>query len=87
MLDTVAYQVERAITADTPAHERARAEMLVGQAREAVKSEAPLDQVRSLTSELQQVQASLSAVRSGGEEQPTSQDGGDDVIDAEFDRA
>jgi molecular chaperone DnaK len=87
MLDTVAYQVERAITADTPAHERARAEMLVGQAREAVKSEAPLDQVRSLTSELQQVQASLSAVRSGGEEQPTSQGGGDDVIDAEFDRA
>jgi molecular chaperone DnaK len=88
MLDTVAYQVERAITADTPAHEKARAEMLVQQAREAVKSEAPLDQVRSLTSELHQVQASLSAVRGGGEQQPPSQGGADDdVIDAEFDRA
>jgi molecular chaperone DnaK len=88
MLDTVAYQVERAITADTPAHEKARAEMLVDQAREAVKSEAPLDQVRSLTSELQQVQASLSAVRQGGEERPPAQGGADDdVIDAEFDRA
>jgi molecular chaperone DnaK len=88
MLDTVAYQVERAITSDTPAHEKARAEMLVEQAREAVKSEAPLDQVRSLTSELQQVHASLSAVRGGGEEQPPPQGStDDDVIDAEFDRA
>lgn len=88
MLDTVAYQVERAITSDTPAHEKARAEILVEQAREAVKSEAPLDQVRSLTSELQQVHASLSAVRGGGEEQPPPQGSADDdVIDAEFDRA
>ncbi len=88
MLDTIAYQVERAITADTPAHEKARAEMLVEQAREAVRSEAPLDQVRSLTSELQQVHASLNAVRGGGEEQPPSQGSADDdVIDAEFDRA
>ena len=36
-------------------HERARAEMLVADARQAVKEEAPLDRVRSLTAELQQV--------------------------------
>ena len=36
-------------------HERARAEMLVADARQAVKDQAPLDRVRSLTAELQQV--------------------------------
>ncbi|MFC0432530.1 molecular chaperone DnaK [Kutzneria buriramensis] len=87
-LDTVAYQVERALTDSTPEHERARAQLLVEQARDAVKSEAPLDQVRSLTSELQQVHASLSAPRHGdGDGGSTSSDSGDDVVDAEFDRA
>ena len=52
LLDSVAYQVERALTDDTPPHEKARAEMLIEEAREAVKSQAPLDRVRSLTSEL-----------------------------------
>ncbi|MFC0542604.1 molecular chaperone DnaK [Kutzneria chonburiensis] len=87
-LDTVAYQVERAINDSTPEHERARAQLLVEQARDAVKSEAPLDQVRSLTSELQQVHASLSAARrDDGGGRSTSSDSDDDVVDAEFDRA
>jgi molecular chaperone DnaK len=97
-LDSVAYQVERALTDlgdNAPAHEKARAEMLVNEAREAVKSEAPLDRVRELTSELQQIQAGLAAARSSGaaSDAPRSESssgGGasdDDVIDADFDRA
>jgi molecular chaperone DnaK len=101
-LDTVAYQVERALSElgdNAPAHEKARAEMLVNEARDAVKSEAPLDRVRELTSELQQMQAALSAPRTGapaGAAQPSGSAGGDgspgsgsddDVIDADFDRA
>jgi molecular chaperone DnaK len=101
-LDTVAYQVERALSElgdNAPAHEKARAEMLVNEARDAVKSEAPLDRVRDLTSELQQIHAALSAPRTGvptGGAQPSGSPGGDgppgsgsddDVIDADFDRA
>jgi molecular chaperone DnaK len=101
-LDTVAYQVERALSElgdNAPAHEKARAEMLVNEARDAVKSEAPLDRVRELTSELQQIHAALSAPRTGaptGGARPSGSPGGDgppgsgsddDVIDADFDRA
>ncbi|MFD4584286.1 molecular chaperone DnaK [Streptomyces sp. NPDC087659] len=67
-LDAVAYQVERRLQDlgdAAPSHEKARAEMLVGDARQAVQEEAPVDRVRSLTSELQQVHASLSAHQAG----------------------
>ncbi len=100
LLDSAAYQVERALTEDTPSHEKARAEMLIEEAREAVKSEAPLDRVRSLTSELQQVVAALSSPRASGPSGPdgSGSPGGasqssprdevdDDVIDADFERA
>ncbi|MET8998650.1 molecular chaperone DnaK [Amycolatopsis sp. NPDC004169] len=91
LLDSVAYQAEKAITDQTPAHEKARAEMLITDAREAVQSNAPLDRVRELTSELQQVLAGLTAARPGGDGGPPppqrepAED--DDVIDADFDRA
>ena len=90
-LDSAAYQVERRLNElgdRAPAHERARAEMLVSDAREAIKGDAPLDRLRSLTAELQQVYYGLSAAPSGdggptpGE--PGGGPGGDDVIDAEF---
>jgi molecular chaperone DnaK len=92
-LDSAAYQVERRLSElgdSAPSNERARAEMLVGDARQAVKDEsAPLDRLRELTSELQQVYHSLGAgggAAGGG--QPGGQQGGggpdDDVIDAEF---
>jgi molecular chaperone DnaK len=71
--------------------------MLIEEAREAVKSQAPLDRVRDLTSELQQVYAALSSPRSGptGPSGPSgprgdgaTQDQADeDVIDADFERA
>ncbi|MFE4574304.1 molecular chaperone DnaK [Streptomyces chartreusis] len=67
-LDAIAYQVEKRIGElgdAAPAHEKARAEMLVAEAREAVKNEAGVDKVRPLTSELQQVFAGLAAHQAG----------------------
>jgi molecular chaperone DnaK len=89
-LDSAAYQVERRLAElgdSAPVHEKSRAEMLIADARDAVKNEAPLDRVRSLTSELQQIYQSL-AVQQSVSDQPAGQPGGDsdDVIDAEFDR-
>jgi molecular chaperone DnaK len=79
-----------------PSHERARAEMLVTDARQAVADQAPMDRVQELTSELQQVLAGLTAVSAGGgparADASVGAGGGagqadDDVIDAEFDRS
>jgi len=97
-LDSAAYQVERRLSDlgdGVPVHEKARAEMLVADARQALKAEAPLDRLRSLTSELQQVYHGLGAAAAspGGPAGPSgSPDGGanrpggsdDDVIDADF---
>jgi molecular chaperone DnaK len=93
-LDAAAYQLERHISelGDAVAvHDKARAEMLIADAREAVKQEAPLDRVRSLTADLQQIYHGLSAMStdsgagagqgSAGGQRPG---GSDDVIDAEF---
>ena len=94
-LDSAAYQVERRLSElgdRAPAHEKARAEMLVSDAREAIKGDAPLDRLRNLAAELQQVYYGLSAAPSGdggptpGEPggPPDGAPGDDDVIDAEF---
>ncbi|MGC9668415.1 molecular chaperone DnaK [Planosporangium sp. 12N6] len=68
-LDSYAYQVERTLgeVGDrAPSNEMARARMLVDEARQAVKENAPLDRVRTLTSDLQQILQSLrSAVAAG----------------------
>jgi molecular chaperone DnaK len=67
-LDAIAYQVERRLSQlgdGAPAHERARAELLVGDARAAVKDEAPVERVRTLTSELQQIYQALAARQPG----------------------
>jgi molecular chaperone DnaK len=95
-LDSVAYQVERRLAelgAAAPDHERARADMLIADARQAVRDSAGLERVRPLTSELQQLYQALMA-RPGAEargqaqrEQPGGEPaGGEDVIDADFDR-
>jgi molecular chaperone DnaK len=100
-LDTAAYQVERLLQehADSLAvHEKARAETMVADARQALKEEAPLDRLRGLTAELQQVYHGLGAAASAAsgasdrlDQQPGAQqegaphgDDSDDVIDAEF---
>jgi molecular chaperone DnaK len=93
-LDAAAYQVERRLSELGEAaavHDKARAEMLVADARKAIKDEEPLERVRSLTAELQQLYQALAtapaasqtgATGSTGSEQ--SQSDSDDVIDAEF---
>ncbi|KUN29844.1 molecular chaperone DnaK [Streptomyces antibioticus] len=67
-LDAIAYQVEKRLGElgdAAPAHEKARAEMLVSEAREAVKNEVGADKARPLASELQQVYAGLAAHQAG----------------------
>ncbi|BBX02022.1 molecular chaperone DnaK [Mycolicibacterium moriokaense] len=95
-LDSVAYQVERRLKelGDSAApHDRARAEMLVADARQAIKDDAPMDRVQSLTSELQQVLYGLQPMPTGGGNGQSAGDGqgsavgDDDVVDAEFDRS
>ena len=90
-LDATAYQVERRLTElgeSVPTHEKARAEMLVSDGRQAIKENAPVDRMRSLTSELQQVLQGLVARQpQPAEQQPGDRSGGttdDDVIDADF---
>ncbi|WP_053202421.1 molecular chaperone DnaK [Jiangella muralis] len=93
-LDSAAYNVERRLTelGDTvPEHERARANLLVTDARQAVKEESALERLRSLTADLQQVTQSLMQTRpTDGGDGPAGGAGAradDDVVDAEFDQA
>jgi molecular chaperone DnaK len=104
-LDALAYQVQRRLEElgdAAPQHERARAEMLVTDAQQAVADQAPLDRVRELTGELQGVLGGLRAISpaasgagggtAGGGQGAGADSGADsgaddsDVIDAEFDR-
>ncbi|GAA2348592.1 molecular chaperone DnaK [Streptomyces violaceusniger] len=104
-LDAAAYQVEKRLAElgdAVPSHERSRAEMLVHDARQAVRNEAGTDRTMPLTSELQQVYAGLAAQEAAGAgsggaaagpgaggAQGTGAGGGggdEDVIDAEFDK-
>lgn len=101
--DSLAYNVERAVGEmgdRVPAHERARAESLISEIRAALKDEGtPIDRLRQLTSDLQQVSHSLasaaysgqaSAAGAGASGAGTSGSGAggvgadDDVIDAEY---
>ncbi|MCW2584996.1 MAG: molecular chaperone DnaK [Frankiales bacterium] len=93
-LDSAAYQVERRLSElgdAAPVHEKARAEMLVADARQAIQDEVPADRARELTSELQQVAQALAAAHTDAGQQAPSGAGAaggsqadDDVIDAEF---
>ncbi len=90
-LDTAAYQVERVLAerGDTlPVHEKARAENLVADARQALKEDTPLDRLKVLTDELRQVYMILGAPPTGPEPEVEPElpprGGDDDVIDAEF---
>ncbi|HUR07792.1 MAG TPA: molecular chaperone DnaK [Nonomuraea sp.] len=95
-LDSIAYQVERRVQElgeAVPVHEKARAEQLVQEARQAIKEEVPIDRLRSLTGELQQVfhgfaasgrQEGRPGVPSQGRTETVAAGGDEDVIDAEF---
>lgn len=95
-LDSVAYQVERRLAElgeSAPPHDKARAEMLIADARKAVKDGASPAEVQPLTSELQQLLYGLAPVQAGGGDGHQAGGGDaassddDDVIDAEFDRS
>jgi molecular chaperone DnaK len=86
-LDAAAYQVEKIVNergGSLPVHEKARAEGLVTDARQALREEAPIERIRPITAELQAIYQVLSASPTAeppGEEALPSDD---DVIDAEF---
>jgi molecular chaperone DnaK len=96
-LDSVTYQVQRLLeqAGDAVAeHDRARAEMLVSDARTALDEQAPIDRLRSLTGELHQMAQVLSTSgqgqaaagstgQSAGSGQAEAADDSD-VIDADF---
>lgn len=96
--DSLAYNVERAIRDlgdRVPEHERARAESLINDIRNAIKDETTdIERLRQLTSDLQQVSHSLAGAaysqESGGAAAAGAGAGGqtsggdDDVIDAEY---
>jgi molecular chaperone DnaK len=97
-LDTVAYQVRRTLEDNAgaiPEHERARAELLLNDARTALEEQADIERLRALTGEMHQLLQSLAAsARAGatagasaGSAEGSSGESGDDsddVIDAEF---
>jgi molecular chaperone DnaK len=97
-LDTVAYQVRRTLEDNAgaiPEHERARAELLLNDARTALEEQADIDRLRALTGEMHQLLQSLAAsaragatagASAGSAETSTgeSSDDSDDVIDADF---
>ncbi len=96
--DSLAYQVERQLKEmgdKIPAHEKARCEQLIGDIRQAIKDEAPVERLQSLMSDLQQAAHGVSAAAyqqaSGGtsadpgdSETPGATGTDDDVVDAEF---
>jgi molecular chaperone DnaK len=95
-LDSVTYQLQRQLEQAgdaVPEHDRARAELLINDARTALDEQAPIDRLRSLTGELHQMAQAVSAsaqsrggAGSTGEPAASGEAGpsDDDVIDAEF---
>jgi len=68
-LDSVAYQVRRALEeagGSVPEHDRARAELLVEEARQAIEGDEPVDRLRALTGELHQMGQVLSTASRAG---------------------
>ncbi|MDX2174849.1 MAG: molecular chaperone DnaK [Candidatus Sumerlaeia bacterium] len=94
-LENVAYQVDKLVREGgerVPAHEKARAEQLVADARKAIADQAEADRCHALVSELQQVASGLAQHAGAAPNTPPSETAGvgagaakdDDVIDAEF---
>jgi molecular chaperone DnaK len=95
--DQQARQVQRRLDElgdQVPEHERARAGILVQEARQAVGGQAPMDRVQNLTNDLRQILFALqsAAQQQAGGGQTAGQEAGqsagsaqaDDVIDADF---
>ena len=94
-LDAAAYTVEHLLAERgdaVPVHEKARAESLAADARQALAADTPADRLKTMTAELQQVHQGLLAAgavppqggRPADDAAGTSGSSDDDVIDAEF---
>jgi molecular chaperone DnaK len=96
-LDTLAYRVEQLVSElqdRLPVHEKARADQLVADARQAIQEQAGLDRVRPLIADAQQLISALpaSAAAAAGAETGNGAGGtetadeDEEVVDAEFTR-
>ena len=97
-LDSLAYradQLVRDLQDRLPVHEKARAEQLIEDARQAVQEQAGVDRLRPLIADLQQLVHALPAsasdtARAGGngshDEDEAAEHEDEEVIDAEFTR-
>ena len=98
-LDMLAYRVEQLVEEmqdRLPVHEKARAEQVVADARQAISEQAGLDRVRPLVADLQQLMsalpASAAAARPAGDGDGNGAAGAgaesddEEVVDAEFTR-
>jgi molecular chaperone DnaK len=98
-LDSLAYRAEQLVGElqdRLPVHEKARAEQLIADARQAIEEQAGLDRVRPLISDLQQIIQGLPAsaaepTPAGGNGAPSGNGAGvtsddEEVVDAEFTR-
>jgi molecular chaperone DnaK len=94
-LDSAVYQVQHRLDElgdRAPAHERSRAELVIGDAQKALADDTPIDRLRELTGDLQQIAQSLSAAGTmqnhADDDQPsTGQENSasdEDVIEAEY---
>jgi molecular chaperone DnaK len=96
-LDALAHragQLVQELGEQLPSNQKAQAEQLVSDARQAIEEEAGLDRVRPLISDLQQIVQALPSAAGAtaqtggdggaGEEQAAAED--DEVVDAEFTR-
>jgi molecular chaperone DnaK len=96
-LDSLAYRAEQLVQDlqdRVPVNEKARAEQLIADAREAIRENAGLDRVRPLAADLQQIIHALPATAAapvgGGDGRPQDETDEaadeEDVVDAEFTR-
>jgi molecular chaperone DnaK len=98
-LDSLAYRAEQLVGElqdRLPVHEKARAEQLIADARQAVEEQAGLDRVRPLSADLQQIihglpsaaAAAGNGTGAGGAQTGQASAGMEDeeVVDAEFTR-
>lgn len=89
-LDGAGYQLQRRLdelAEDVASHEKARADLLIGEARGLVDDRSEdLDKIRSTASEIQQLIHGIGAAPAGvgGTSAPAEDHAGEPVIDAEF---
>jgi len=93
-LDSLAYRAEQLVgelSDRLPVHEKARAEQLVADARQAIEEQAGLDRVRPLAADLQQVvhglpSAASATAHADGDSESHEPAEDEEVVDAEFTR-